>query len=218
MNLVGKSTDEDISSGCDPLQSQNTFQAKRPSKESRSALGSFERSSSLLANTRFKVMKPKRKECAAQMPAQSKGSKVQMILDRHKEIKQRLAKEAETMYENLAKVKSMASQQRRDKNKSNMSVQPDKSSLYNFTMESGSIKQNTYEELGSSNSRISETRGLDNESLNKKYKLKNDSIKEHDFSESSSDGKSSPDESDHTNTVSISRSSGACLNLVVGKS
>lgn len=114
-----------------------------------------------------------------------------MILERHRKLKQneatRKINQNETMQENLDKLHKLTNQQRRDKNMSNMSVQPNNSNFLNFTLESKSQYQTSREELTSVNSNGSEGKFISKELNNKRYNAENIISKANNSSDSSNE-------------------------------
>ena len=203
MNLVGRSIDEGNSTAMDtsiknypPRQMQK--EPNHKAKDSHSMQNSTDRGKMFWPSSKLKIVTSKIANSSRQRNKNLKSSKVQMILERHRKLKQNESKykinQNETMQENLEKIHKLTNNQRRDKNMSNMSAQPNNSNFLNFTLESKSHYQTSHEEVTSVNSNCSEGRFIHKELNNKRYVRNNIYTKDSSLSETSNE-ESGPTES-----------------------
>lgn len=161
MNLVGR-CDEDnwltLGSSSNPTsvikKNIKKKQIKSKLRESQSFPTSAERIKSSSSKSKIKILKTKQDKTARyeierkQSPCDSgrnsiRSAKVQLILERHRRHKDNNPKPFrinETMEDPRMKLKNLTNEERRQRNNSNMSVQPLQSSFLNFTIESGNLK------------------------------------------------------------------------------
>lgn len=158
MNLVGKCSEDDqcltVGSSSNPnsvmKKSKKKQQTRNCLQDSQSLQTSVERTNVKAQKSKLTVLKTRMENSVKansknttsreSLRGSSKSTKVQMILERHRKLKYGNSKQfrpSETMEDNRSKIHSLTNQERRSKNKSNMSVQPPNSQFLSFTMESG---------------------------------------------------------------------------------
>lgn len=195
MNLVGKSCDGDNSLTKDTSSQQFSMNKKIKKKQmsftkhrdSQSLQSSIERSKANVTNSKLQAIKNRMDRSVQPNSKEARSTKVQMILERHKRLKQdngRPQWHNETMDQTRSKIQNLTNHERRIKNNSNMSVQP-QSNFLNFTMESCGYKPQAYEEDGTINSNISNKNSTGKFYTNPRYTYDEQMIEEDYASEAS---------------------------------